>query len=107
MKRDLNALIHLLAPAPYSDGDQMQRALEGLSARERSVLEYRFGLKDGKNHSLEAVGAVFGVTGERIRQIEARALGKLRRAARLKQEGGSVPLVFSMAGSIAARHTKN
>ena len=84
MKRDLNALFHSLAPTLHSPEEQMQRALAALSERERAVLEFRLGLKDGVKYSLEAVGEMFGVTGERIRQIEARAVGKLRRVARAR-----------------------
>ncbi len=57
---------------------QLQKALDNLSVRERQVLELRFGLMDGKVHTLEEVGAYFDVTRERIRQIEATALRKLR-----------------------------
>ena len=82
MKRDLTELIHLLASTSHPSDTQTQPALEALSERERAVLEFRFGLKDGVVYSLQAVGEMYGVTGERIRQIEARALGKLRRLAR-------------------------
>ena len=58
--------------------EQLQKALDDLSVRERQVLELRFGLIDGKVHTLEEVGAYFDVTRERIRQIEATALRKLR-----------------------------
>lgn len=58
--------------------EQLQSALEDLTVRERQVLELRFGLMDGKVHTLEEVGAYFDVTRERIRQIEATALRKLR-----------------------------
>ena len=88
MKRDLQGLFHSLAPMLHSPDEQMQRALAVLSERERAVLEFRFGLKDGVKYSLEAVGDMFGVTGERIRQIEARAVGKLRRLARSRPAGG-------------------
>ncbi|HET7144207.1 MAG TPA: sigma-70 family RNA polymerase sigma factor, partial [Anaerolineales bacterium] len=57
-------------------------ALESLSEREREVLELRFGLRDGKEHTLEEVSRYFNVTRERIRQIEAKALRKLRHPAR-------------------------
>jgi RNA polymerase primary sigma factor len=50
-------------------------------------VEFRYGLKDGVVYSLQAVGEMYGVTGERIRQIEARALGKLRRLARSRPRG--------------------
>jgi RNA polymerase primary sigma factor len=52
-----------------------------LSQREQRVLSLRFGLDDGQAHTLEQVAEVFGVTRERIRQIEARALRRLRRAS--------------------------
>jgi RNA polymerase primary sigma factor len=62
--------------------EQVQQALEGLSDRERQVLELRFGLMDGKDHTLEEVSRYFNVTRERIRQIEAKALRKLRHPTR-------------------------
>ncbi len=58
--------------------DQLALALEGLSERERDVLIMRFGLADGKMRTLEEVGAAFNVTRERIRQLEMKALAKLR-----------------------------
>ncbi|MBI5839841.1 MAG: sigma-70 family RNA polymerase sigma factor [Chloroflexi bacterium] len=65
--------------------EQVQRALEALSERERQVLELRFGLVDGKDHTLEEVSRFFNVTRERIRQIEAKALRKLRHPTRSRQ----------------------
>lgn len=59
--------------------------LETLNPRERKVLELRFGLKDGRSRTLEEVGKEFGVTRERIRQIEAKALRKLRHPSRSKR----------------------
>lgn len=64
--------------------DQIRNVLNFLSDREREVLEMRFGLNDGKDHTLEEVGKEFGVTRERIRQIEAKALRKLRHPSRSK-----------------------
>ncbi len=58
--------------------DQLNRALEGLNEREREVLVMRFGLKDGRMRTLEEVGSHFNVTRERIRQLETKALAKLR-----------------------------
>lgn len=58
--------------------DQLARALEGLNDREREVLIMRFGLADGRMRTLEEVGAHFKVTRERIRQVETKALAKLR-----------------------------
>jgi RNA polymerase primary sigma factor len=65
--------------------EQIKNALGVLSDREREVLEQRFGLVDGQDHTLEEVGKYFGVTRERIRQIEAKALRKLRHPTRSRQ----------------------
>ena len=65
--------------------ESMKNALAVLSERERQVLELRFGLVDGKDHTLEEVGQYFNVTRERIRQIEAKALRKLRHPTRSRQ----------------------
>jgi len=62
--------------------EQVQNALAVLTERERQVLEMRFGLLDGKDYTLEEVGRYFNVTRERIRQIEAKALRKLRHPTR-------------------------
>jgi len=62
--------------------EQVQHALEALSEKERQVLELRFGLVDGRDHTLEEVSQYFNVTRERIRQIEAKALRKLRHPTR-------------------------
>jgi RNA polymerase primary sigma factor len=67
--------------------DQIQEILDSLSEKERKILEMRHGLLDGTYHTLEEVGKEFGVTRERIRQIEAKALEKIRqheKARRLK-----------------------
>lgn len=64
---------------------QLQDVLSSLSDRESSVLQLRFGLIDGKPRTLEEVGREFGVTRERVRQIEAKALRKLRHPSRAKQ----------------------
>jgi RNA polymerase primary sigma factor len=58
--------------------EQLHVILKSLSERERAVLEMRFGLQDGEAHTLEEVGRAFGVTRERVRQIESKALRKLR-----------------------------
>jgi RNA polymerase primary sigma factor len=63
-------------------------ALEGLNDRERQVLVMRFGLADGKVRTLEEVGSHFNVTRERVRQIETKALAKLRQPARAKRLEG-------------------
>ncbi|WP_143812327.1 sigma-70 family RNA polymerase sigma factor, partial [Oenococcus oeni] len=65
--------------------DQLEEVLGTLTEREENVLRLRFGLEDGKTRTLEEVGRVFGVTRERIRQIEAKALRKLRHPSRSKQ----------------------
>jgi RNA polymerase primary sigma factor len=65
--------------------EQLRTILDSLNRRERQVLEMRFGLKDGQGHTLEEVGQAFGVTRERIRQIEAKALRKLRHPLRSRK----------------------
>ena len=65
--------------------DHIQEMLLTLSPREAKVLQYRFGLEDGKQRTLEEVGREFGVTRERIRQIEAKAIRKLRHPTRSKK----------------------
>jgi RNA polymerase primary sigma factor len=78
------------APSPLDSAtremlrEQVRSALNLLSDREREVLELRFGLNDGKDHTLEEVSSYFDVTRERIRQIEAKALRKLRHPSRSK-----------------------
>ena len=65
--------------------EQLEQVLETLTDREENVLRLRFGLDDGRTRTLEEVGKVFGVTRERIRQIEAKALRKLRHPSRSNQ----------------------
>ena len=62
--------------------DALDETLDGLSERERAVMRLRFGLDGGQPHTLEEVGREFGVTRERIRQIEAKTLTKLRQPQR-------------------------
>lgn len=79
------------APAPADAAsftllrEQLEEVLETLTLREKKVLELRFGLEDGRSRTLEEVGQHFGVTRERIRQIEAKALRKLRHPSRSKR----------------------
>ena len=65
--------------------DQIEEVLESLNEREQKVLKLRFGLEDGRARTLEEVGKEFDVTRERIRQIEAKALRKLRHPSRSKK----------------------
>ena len=78
-----------LAPAEAASflmlKEQLEEVLESLTPREERVLRLRFGLDDGRTRTLEEVGQVFGVTRERIRQIEAKALRKLRHPSRSKK----------------------
>jgi len=79
------------APAPASAAsfillkEQLDDVLDTLTDREKRVLELRFGIEDGRPRTLEEVGKEFGVTRERIRQIEAKALRKLRHPSRSKK----------------------
>jgi len=75
---DTEAFAPMDAAAKEILADQVRASLDVLNDRERQVLELRFGLKDGKDHTLEEVSQYFDVTRERIRQIEAKALRKLR-----------------------------
>ena len=65
--------------------EQVNDVLHTLSDRERRVLQLRFGLEDGRDRTLEVIGREFGVTRERIRQIEAKALRKLRHPTRSRR----------------------
>jgi RNA polymerase primary sigma factor len=79
---DQDALEPMDAAAREMLRESVKNALAVLSDRERQVLELRFGLADGKDHTLEEVGQAFNVTRERIRQIESKALRKLRHPTR-------------------------
>jgi RNA polymerase primary sigma factor len=78
-----------LAPAEAASArllrEQLEHSLDTLTPREEQVLRLRFGLDDGRARTLEEVGHIFGVTRERIRQIEAKALRKLRHPSRSKK----------------------
>ncbi len=79
------------APAPSEAAslqllkEQVNEVLHTLTDRESRVLQLRFGLEDGRNRTLEEIGREFGVTRERIRQIEAKALRKLRHPTRSRR----------------------
>ena len=62
--------------------EEVSELLEALSERERQVIRLRYGLEDGKTHTLEEIGSILNVTRERVRQIEARAMEKLRKNAK-------------------------
>jgi RNA polymerase primary sigma factor len=81
---------HSTAPPPEIASSQLLKeqidvVLNTLTPRERRVLQLRFGLEDGRSRTLEEVGQEFRVTRERIRQIEAKALRKLRHPSRSKK----------------------
>ena len=65
--------------------ETIESILSTLTDREKTILELRFGLKDGRERTLEEIGTVFGVTRERIRQIEVKAIRKLRHPTRSKK----------------------
>ena len=67
--------------------ERLREILNTLTDRERQVVDFRFGLTDGYSRTLEEVGRLFNVTRERIRQIEAKALRKLRHPSRMKSLG--------------------
>ena len=81
---DEDALSPMDAAARQMLREQIRAALTSLADREREVIEMRFGLLDGQDHTLEEVSRYFDVTRERIRQIEAKALRKLRHPSRSK-----------------------
>ena len=78
-----------MSPEEYATNemlkDEISQVLETLTEREEKVIRLRFGLEDGKPRTLEEVGQMFGVTRERIRQIEAKALRKLRHPSRSRK----------------------
>ncbi|HEY4536962.1 MAG TPA: RNA polymerase sigma factor RpoD [Erysipelothrix sp.] len=78
-----------MSPNDYANNqllkEEIDRVLEGLTEREAKVLKLRFGLEDGRTRTLEEVGKEFDVTRERIRQIEAKALRKLKHPTRSKR----------------------
>ena len=75
-------------PAEATEGvlmrSRMASVLDTLNSREREVISYRFGIRDGYARTLEEVGRFFNITRERVRQIEAKALRKLRHPSRLR-----------------------
>jgi RNA polymerase primary sigma factor len=79
----------VVAPSFVSDKNslrqELRRAMRILSEREAQIVEMRFGLTDGNQMTLEEIGKTFKVTRERIRQIEARALSKMRHPAQLNE----------------------
>ena len=84
IKQDIHSLdAGVASPEDAAAGqllkEQVQEILDVLTEREQKILKMRFGLEDGKSHTLEEVGQEFSVTRERIRQIEAKALTKLRK----------------------------
>lgn len=81
--------------------EKIKDVLDTLTDRERHVLEQRFGLKDGFSRTLEEVGREFKVTRERIRQIEAKALRKMRHPTRIRQLQGFLDVDSPLAAALA------
>jgi RNA polymerase primary sigma factor len=79
---DADAVVPMEAAAFIMMQDQLDRVLDNLSLREQRIIQLRFGLTDGHPRTLEEVGREFGVTRERIRQIESKTLAKLRHPSR-------------------------
>jgi len=79
---DADAVVPMEAAAFIMLQDQLERVLEQLAERDRRIIQLRFGLLDGHPRTLEEVGREFGVTRERIRQIESKTLAKLRHPSR-------------------------
>jgi RNA polymerase primary sigma factor len=84
---DSDAVIPVDAASFILLQEQLDSVLHTLSEREKKVIQLRFGLTDGHPRTLEEVGREFGVTRERIRQIESKALSKLRHASRSEKLG--------------------
>jgi RNA polymerase primary sigma factor len=82
---DATALAPAEAATQQMLKEQVEAVLDSLTGRERRVLQLRFGLEDGRARTLEEVGKEFNVTRERIRQIEAKALRKLRHPSRSRK----------------------
>jgi RNA polymerase primary sigma factor len=82
---DHNAVQPLDSAARQLLKDQISEILSTLTPREQRVIELRFGLEDGRSRTLEEVGVEFNVTRERIRQIEAKALRKMRHPSRSRK----------------------
>jgi RNA polymerase primary sigma factor len=79
---DTDAVVPMEAAAFIMLQDQLEQILDSLSGREQKIIQLRFGLTDGHPRTLEEVGREFGVTRERIRQIESKTLAKLRHPSR-------------------------
>jgi RNA polymerase primary sigma factor len=79
---DADAVVPMEAAAFIMLQDQLEQILDALSSREQAIIQLRFGLTDGHPRTLEEVGREFGVTRERIRQIESKTLAKLRHPSR-------------------------
>ncbi len=83
--QDFNAKVPVNFAMDVLLHDQLMEVIKSLTEREQKVIILRFGLEDGKPRTLEEVGKVFGITRERIRQIEAKSLRKLRNPSRSKR----------------------
>jgi RNA polymerase primary sigma factor len=92
--QDFLSDVHVASPGQAADQhflkERLAEVLSSLAPRDREVIELRFGLRDGRPRSLDELAKLFGVTRERIRQIEARGLSKLRKDDRRERLAGFV-----------------
>ena len=100
-----------LTPEQNAENEDLKRLFEenlgDLSERERAILKLRSGLEDGNRKTLEEIGEMYGLTRERIRQVEARALHKMRNPSRKKRYAGYIPDIQDSGNDIVSNEKKS